>query len=120
MAEDPGVRTLSAGIEAMRQLPNFVQDAAKSIVNTGADIADTYLFMSWRKNSMGASHQHGRAVQAASRTVVERHPLDSIKKETRKRAALKNRGGARTRTARGERMQERKARSLMHAYRIER
>ena len=37
MAEDPGVGTLSAAIEAMRQLFNFVQDTAKSIVNTGAD-----------------------------------------------------------------------------------
>ena len=69
---------------------------------------------------MGALHKHGRAVQAASRTVAEHHPLDSIKKETRKRAALKNRGGRRTRTSRGDRMQERKARSRMHAYRIER
>ena len=66
MAEDPGVRTLSAVIEAMRQLFNFVQDTAKSIVNTGADIARTYLYMSWRKNSMGARAKHGRAVQAAS------------------------------------------------------
>ena len=39
MTEDPGVGTLSAAVEAMRQLFNFVQDAAKSIVNTGADIA---------------------------------------------------------------------------------
>lgn len=46
MAEDPGVGTLSAAIEAMRQLFNFVQDAAKSIVNTGADIARTYFYMS--------------------------------------------------------------------------
>lgn len=113
MAEDPGVGTLSAVIEAMRQLFNFVQDTAKSIVNTGADIARTYLCMSWRKNNMGARAKHGRAVQAASRTVAEHQPLDSIKKETRKRAALKNRGG--TRTARGDRTQERKARSRMHA-----
>lgn len=28
MAEEPGVGTLSAAIEAMRQLFNFVQDAA--------------------------------------------------------------------------------------------
>lgn len=54
MAEDPGVGTLSAVIEAMRQLFNFVQDTAKSIVDTGADIARIYLYMSWRKNSMGA------------------------------------------------------------------
>ena len=66
MAEDPGVGTLSAAIEAMRQLFNFVQDAAKSIVNTGADIARTYLYMSWRRNSMGARAKHGRAAQAAS------------------------------------------------------
>ena len=46
MAENPGVGTLSASIETMRQLLNFVQDTAKSIVNTGADIADTYLYMS--------------------------------------------------------------------------
>ncbi len=59
MAEDPGVGTLSAVIEAMRQLFNFVQDTAKSIVNTGADIARTYLYMSWRKNSMGARAKHG-------------------------------------------------------------
>ena len=58
MAEDPGVGTLSAVIEAMRQLFNFVQDTAKSIVNTGADIARTYLCMSWRKN------KHGRQGQA--------------------------------------------------------
>ena len=64
MAEDPGVRTLSAVIETMRQLFNFVQDTAKSIVNTGADIARTYLYMSWRKNNMGARAKHGRAVQA--------------------------------------------------------
>ena len=115
MAEDPGVGTLSAVIEAMRQLFNFVQDTAKSIVNTGADIARTYLYMSWRKNSMGTMHKRGRAVQAASRTVAEHQPLGSIKKETRKRTTLKNRGGTRTRTARGDRTQERKARSLMHA-----
>lgn len=90
MAEDPGVGTLSAVIEAMRQLFNFVQDTAKSIVNTGADIARTYLYMSWRKNSMGTMHKHGRAVQAASRTVAEHQPLGSIKKETRKRTTLKN------------------------------
>ena len=59
MAEDPGVGTLSAVIEAMRQLFNFVQDTAKSLVNTGADIARTYLYMSWRKNSMGARAKHG-------------------------------------------------------------
>lgn len=64
MAEDPGVGTLSAVIEAMRQLFNFVQDTAKSIANTGADIARTYLCMSWRKSSMGARAKHGRAVQA--------------------------------------------------------
>ena len=64
MAEDPGVGTLSAVIEAMRQLFNFVQDTAKSIVNTGADIARTHLYMSWRKNNMGARAKHGRAVQA--------------------------------------------------------
>lgn len=46
MAEDPGVGTLSAAIEAMRQLFNFVQDTAKSIVNTGAGIARTYFYMS--------------------------------------------------------------------------
>ena len=69
---------------------------------------------------MGALHKHGRAVQAASRTVAEHHPLDSIKKETRKRTTLKNGGGTRTRTARGDRVQERKARSRMRAYRIER
>lgn len=66
MAEDPGVGTLSAVIEAMRQLFNFVQDTAKSIVDTGANIARIYLYMSWRKNSMGARAKHGRAVQAAS------------------------------------------------------
>ena len=59
MAEDPGVGTLSAVIEAMRQLFNFVQDTAKSIVNTGADIARTYMYMSWRRNSMGARAKHG-------------------------------------------------------------
>lgn len=64
---------------------------------------------------MGARAKHGRAVQAASRTVAEHQPLDPVKKEARKRAALKNRGGTRTRTARGNRTQERKARSLMYA-----
>lgn len=59
MAEDPGVGTLSAVIEAVRQLFNFVQDAAKSIVNTGADIARTYMYMSWRRNSMGKRAKHG-------------------------------------------------------------
>ena len=58
MADVLGVGT-SAVIEAMRQLFNFVQDTAKSIVNTGADIARTYLYMSWRKNSMGARAKHG-------------------------------------------------------------
>lgn len=81
MAEDPGVGTLSAVIEAMRQLFNFVQDTAKSIANTGADIARTYLCMSWRKSSMGARAKHGRAVQATyiDKAKTERAMLHTLK-----------------------------------------
>ena len=38
MAEDPGVGTMSAIIEAIRQAFGFVQDVGKSLLNTAADI----------------------------------------------------------------------------------
>lgn len=59
MAEDPGVGTLSAIIDAVRQAFSFVQDVGKSIVNTTADVVRTYMCMSWRRSSVGAKAKHG-------------------------------------------------------------
>ena len=79
MAEDPGVGTMSAIIEAIRQAFGFVQDVGKSLLNTAADITRTYMYMSWRKNARGSgqSFKHGeqslkslRAQEAAGAKIV--------------------------------------------------
>lgn len=58
--------------------------------------------------------------KAASQTVAAHQPLDSVKKEVRERAALKNRARNKNKDRARDRMQERKARSRIRAYEMSR